>query len=467
MKNFHLEKGPFLKCKNNSDKIMFNLLISLLPIILFSFYKNGIYLFINGYANIFQMFYPLLFILIGGASTFIFETLYHKFILHKSFKDSIKGNYALIPGIFLSLILPINTPISILIVGCLIASFIKMIYGGFGHNIFNPALIGYLFIIALYSSNIGSYVNSYEVDVISSATPLTNVAMVDKVNYQNVISPYGSLWTFFFGMIPGSLGETCSFLIILSFIYLAITKTIKVRIPLFYIGTVFILTFFIGRMNGLSTWYALFQVLSGGLLFGAVFMATDPVTSPVTKLGQSLYGILLGILTVVFRTITSSPEGVMTSILTLNMFVFIIDKFGYKIKDKKHIIIFYLIIIGMIFILSLSFKNSINNENVDSNFEIVSTKVEDNKKIYVVNQKGNGGNINIEITLEDDKVVSYEVLSHNETPAYYDKVIKEDYINKLVENSNDLNNVDTVSGATISSKALKKALENVLAMEGK
>lgn len=467
MKNFHLEKGPFLKCKNNSDKIMLNLLIALLPIILFSFYKNGIYLFINGYANVFQMFYPLLFILIGGISTFVFETLYHKFILHKSFKDSIKGNYALIPGIFLSLILPLNTPISILIVGCLITSVIKMLYGGFGHNIFNPALIGCLFIMALYSGNIGSYVNSYEVDVISSATPLTNVTMVDRVNYQNVITPYGSLWTFFFGMIPGSVGETCSFLIILSFIYLAITKTIKVRIPLFYIGTVFVLTLFIGRMNGLSSWYPLFQVLSGGLLFGAVFMATDPVTSPVTKIGQSLYGILLGILTVVFRMFTSAPEGVMTSILTLNMFVFIIDKIGYKLKDKKHIIIFYLIIIGMIFMLTLVFKNSINNEKVDSNFEVINTKVEDNKKIYIVNQKGNGGNINIEITLEDGKVVSYEVLSHNETPAYYDKVIKEDYINKLVQNSSDLNNVDTVSGATISSKALKKALENVLAMEGK
>ena len=467
MKNFHLEKGPFLKCKNNSDKIMLNLLIALLPIILFSFYKNGIYLFINGYANVFQMFYPLLFVLIGGISTFVFETLYHKFILHKSFKDSIKGNYALIPGIFLSLILPLNTPISILIVGCLITSVIKMLYGGFGHNIFNPALIGCLFIMALYSGNIGSYVNSYEVDVISSATPLTNVVMVDKINYQNVITPYGSLWTFFFGMIPGSVGETCSFLIILSFIYLAITKTIKVRIPLFYIGTVFVLTLFIGRMNGLSSWYPLFQVLSGGLLFGAVFMATDPVTSPVTKIGQSLYGILLGILTVVFRMFTSAPEGVMTSILTLNMFVFIIDKIGYKLKDKKHIIIFYLIIIGMIFMLTLVFKNSINNEKVDSNFEVINTKVEDNKKIYIVNQKGNGGNINIEITLEDGKVVSYTVLSHNETPAYYDKVEKEDYINKLVQNSSDLNNVDTVSGATISSKALKKALENVLALEGK
>ena len=467
MKNFHLKKGPFLKSKNSSDLMMTHLLIALLPIILFSFYKNGIYLYINGYANLLQMFYPLLFVLVGGLSTFVFETLYHKLLLHKTWKDSINGNYAVIPGIFLSLVLPLNTPISILIVGCMVATIIgKMIYGGFGHNIFNPALIGCLFVVALYSNNIGSYVNSYELDAVSSATPLTNLAMVEKVDYQNVVVPYGSLWTFFFGMIPGSVGETCSFLIILAFIYLAITKTIKIRIPLFYVGTVFILTFFIGKVNGLSIWYPLFQILSGGLLFGAVFMATDPVTSPVTKLGQTLYGILLGILTVVFRLITSAPEGVMTSILTLNMFVFIFDKLGVKFKEKGQIVSFYLIAIGIIFILSLGLESTINTQNIDTNFTLISTKEESNKKTYLVNQKGNGGNINIEITLEDGKVVSYEVLSHNETPAYYSKIETTNYINTLIQNSNNLNEVDTVSGATISSKALKKALENVLALEG-
>ena len=126
MKKIHLKKGPFLKSENSTDKIMMHLLIALLPIIIFSFYKNGIYLYINGYVSIFEMFYPLIFVLVGGLSTFIFETLYHKVILHKSFKDSINGNYALIPGIFLSLVLPLSTPLSILIVGCFITSLIKM-----------------------------------------------------------------------------------------------------------------------------------------------------------------------------------------------------------------------------------------------------------------------------------------------------------------------------------------------------
>ena len=148
------------------------------------------------------------------------------------------------------------------------------------------------------------------------------------------------------------------------------------------------------------------------------------------------------------------------------MFVFIFDKLGVKFKEKGQIVSFYLISIGIIFILSLGLESTINTQNIDTNFTLISTKEESNKKTYLVNQKGNGGNINIEITLEDGKVVSYEVLSHNETPAYYSKIETTNYINTLIQNSNNLNEVDTVSGATISSKALKKALENVLALEG-
>lgn len=467
MKKIHLKNGPFLKSNQNSDKMMFHLLISLIPIILFTFYKNGIYLYLKQEVNLFGMFYPLFFILIGSFSSFFFETLYHKIFLHQNLKESIIGNYAYMPGLFMSLVLPLSTPISILIMGTLFAIiFGKMLYGGFGNNIFNPALIGCLFVMALYSTQIGSYANSFEIDTISSATPLTNMSLVDKVNYRNVVSPYGNLWTFFLGMIPGSVGETCSLLILISFLYLAFTKTIKIRIPIFYVGTVFILTFFIGRMNGLSIWYPLFEILSGGLLFGTVFMATDPVTSPVTKIGQILYGVLLGILTVMIRSCTSAPEGVMTSILTMNMFVFILDKIGSTLKSKNDWIIMILVMVGFIFTLSLCLVNTLNTKNVDHSFEVVSKETKENQTIYVVNQKGNGGNIRIQITLKDHQVIDYEVLSHNETKAYYSKVESQNYIQTLIKESNHLEDIDTVSGATISSKALKKALENVLELEG-
>ena len=195
-------------------------------------------------------------------------------------------------------------------------------------------------------------------------------------------------------------------------------------------------------------------------------MATDPVTSPVTKIGQVLYGLTLGILTVLFRYLTTAPEGVMTSILTVNMLVFIFDKIGLKAKEKDIKWIIYLLIIGIIFIISLSLKNVINTKNIDNNFELVSINEENGNTIYLVNETGNGGKINIEVVLNDDKVISYKVLSHNETKAYYSKIEESNYIQKLVENSDKLNSVDTVSGATISSSALKKALQNVLELEG-
>ena len=228
------KNGPYIKGKNSTNKIMSHLIISLLPIILFSFYKNGIIPFIYNKTNIFGMLYPLIFILIGTLSTGLFEGLYVKFILkEKDLRNYLTNSYSFIPGLFLSLILPISTPISILILGAFVSSIIgKMLFGGFGNNVFNPALIGRLFIISTYAiviSNNGGYLNSYEIDTISSATPLSNV--VEGIGtYETLVKPYGTLLDFFIGTIPGAVGETSALLCILAFIYLTITKTIKYKV---------------------------------------------------------------------------------------------------------------------------------------------------------------------------------------------------------------------------------------------
>ncbi len=189
--------GPFIRIKNTTTKMMINVIIALIPIILFSFYKNGIIPYQKGYTDIFGMLYPLLFILIGTLSTFIIETVY-EVIFNKnkiSFKKIISSSYSYMPGLFLALILPINTPISILIIGCFFATIIgKMLFGGFGQNVFNPALIGCLFIMGAYAltiANSGGYLNSYEIDTISSATPLSNLATISGVGtYKEVVEPF-------------------------------------------------------------------------------------------------------------------------------------------------------------------------------------------------------------------------------------------------------------------------------------
>ena len=444
--------GPFIKTKNNTDKIYNNLLIALIPIIIFSFYKNGIIPFINNKTDIIGLYYPLIFILIGTLSSYLIEKVYCKILKKESYAS-------IFPGLFIALVLPINTPIEILIFGCFIGVIVgKMLYGGFGNNIFNPALIGCIFILSSYSSiimNNGGYLNSYEVDTITSATPLSNV--IEGIGtYDTLVKPYGDLSDFFIGLIPGSVGETSSLLCLLGLIYLGVTKTIKIKIPVLYISTVFILTYIIGLFNGLGIWYPLFQIFSGGLMFGAVYMATDPVTSPVTSLGQIIYGICLGILTVIMRYLTVYPEGVLTSILIMNMFVFILDKIGLKDKNYiKKIVVSLSVLVLITIPVILKINDSFNNTN-DNDFKIVEKIVNDNITTYVATQKGFKGNIKAKVIIKDNKVIEYEILECNDD--YLNIVEKNNYIDALIKNPE----VDTISGATRTSGAIKKLLINVM-----
>lgn len=443
--------GPFIRTKNDTDKIFKNLFIALIPIIIFSFYKNGIIPFVNNKTSAIGLFYPLIFILIGGLSSYLIEKIYCKILKKQSYGS-------IFPGIFISLVLPINTPIEILIFACFIGIIVgKMLYGGFGNNVFNPALIGCLFVLTAYSSiivNNGGYLNSYELDAIARPTPLSN--SVEGIGtYDTLVKPYGNLFAFFIGLIPGSVGETSSLLCLIALIYLGIKKVIKIEIPIFYITTVFILTYIIGLSNGLGLWYPLFQIFSGGLMFGAVFMATDPVTSPVTKLGSILYGVCLGILTVICRYLTSYPEGVLTSILIMNMLVFILDKIGTRDKNYMKKI---LISISALLIIAISIIFKINNSftSIDNDFNIIEKNTRNNITTYVATQKGFKGNIKAEIKIENNKIIEYKILECNDD--YLSIVEKNNYLEKLKNNPE----IDTVSGATKTSTALKKLIINVM-----
>lgn len=465
MKQFHQKKGPFLKSKNQTSHMMHILLLSLLPIILFSEFKNGILPFIDQKTDFLGMIYPIFMIIFSGTMTYIIEYICARGILKKkeeSLKQYMKNSYAILPGIFLGLILPLNTPLSIVFMGDIAAILIgKMVYGGFGHNIFNPALIGRLFIITAYALVItenGGYLNPSETDVISSATPLSN--QIEGIGtYETLVEPYGNLLDFFVGTIPGAVGETSALLCILAFLFLTYHKVIKWRIPCIYIATVFIGTWIIGAYNGVGIWYPLFQILSGGLFFGAVFMATDPVTSPTTKTGQILFGLSLGILTIIFRYLTPYPEGVLTSILTMNMFVFICDKIGSKSNHHKayRYSTIVLLIIGLL-ITTFIAKTNYQPTEKDPDYQILEKKINGNKAHYIVTQKGYGGLIKAEIIVQNGVVTKYTIIEHNET--FYQKIEEQNYLENLLTNQNT--SVETISGATITSTALKKMMLNTI-----
>lgn len=392
-KKFVLEKAPFIRSADESiittQQMMRDVIIALIPLILFGWIKNGLLPYINQFGNLNfslipyldssikisfgKMLYPLIFVVFGGLFSVILEGLY--FILFKYYFPNrynsskcewslktivydVRMSYAVIPGLILSLILPINTPIYILLFGCFMANIVfKMLYGGFGHNIFNPALIAYAIVVTAFwgvISDLGGILNDLE--IVTGASPLVNFKSVTEISYENIVAPYGNLWSFFLGFVPGSIGETSSVLIIMAFIYLLCRKVISWIVPVFYVGTSFVLSLIIMSINGYGMWYPVFQIISGGLLFGAVFMATEPVTTPRSPNGKAIFGIFLGIFTMLFRLFGSLPGGVGTAILFVGLFSNIIDRVSARLRMHRtnyKNILGYLIILLIMIILSL------------------------------------------------------------------------------------------------------------------
>ena len=206
----------------------------------------------------------------------------------------------------------------------------------FGHNIFNPALIAYAVIVVSFWGVIFANNNaSGALDIVTGASPLINFKNADVISYNEIIAPYGDIWSFIFGFVPGAIGETCSILIIFAFFYLLLRKAISWIVPVFYVGTVFVISLIIMLINGYGMWYPLFQILSGGLLFGAVFMATEPVTTPRSPNGKVIYAIALGLFTLLFRLYGSLPGGVGTSMLFVGLFATLIDRVSAKLRMHR------------------------------------------------------------------------------------------------------------------------------------
>lgn len=475
---FKVRHGNFLKSSNSTNKMMKHLIISLIPIILFAFYKNGILPYIHGYTNVYQLFKPLIMVILSCLTCFFTEYCFYKYVTkdHKNFKDLINNTYSIIPGIFLSLILPVNTSLLILIIGSVFASFIgKLVYGGFGHNIFNPALVGRLFVIASYGAVImssGGYYNIYEsVDAVTSATPLANLSSLNYVgSYEEVVGPYGSLLDLFLGKMPGALGEVSKLLIILAFIYLVCNKVLKWRISISYLFTVFVMSFIIGIINGEGLWYPMFHILTGGLMFGAVFMATDPVTSPISNSAGVVYGICLGILTIFFRFLTPYPEGVLSSILFMNLLVPIFNNYTIKNHNKNKcapLIFFVIVAILLSGYIGFNIKNNDNASKKDEYLQVINETVMGNTYTYDIKYKGFTSKESIEatVTIQNDYII--DIMVTNTLDHYYDSHIKNTtYIKDIINNQNNLDNVDTISGATYTSSYLKEMTKSILKYHG-
>lgn len=368
MKEFKIKNGPFIKANNSTRKMMYNLIACLVTIMLFSLYKNAILPLIKGYGNIVDLFKLVILIITPAFVCLITEYIYYLLKREKKkFTYLMKNSFAIIPGLFISMIIPINTPFWLIVVISFIASFSKMIFGGLGKNILNPALSGAIIVILLasgYVSSLGGYLNSYEIENLALGTPLYNLNQLFYVGtYEEIVGGYGTLLTLFFGNVPGAIGTTSIFLCVFSFIYLTLNKVIKWRIPVFAIITMFLMTTIIGLANGMGLWYPLFNILAGPTLFALIFMATDPVTSPIDEHSQVIGGILLGVIVILIRFSTNLIEGELIAILIFNLLTLLLNKFYIDYGLNK---LYKSISVGIVILIcvisSLIITNNIDKE---------------------------------------------------------------------------------------------------------
>lgn len=297
--NLTVTSSPHIRSGFRTNKIMLDVIIALIPALVVGVVVLGLR--------------ALLVVAVSVVSAVAFEALW---CLITKRKLTIIDGSAGVTGLLLAMTLPVTVPIWQILVGNFFAIIIiKALFGGLGQNIFNPALAARAFMMFIYPLGITRYEG---LDGVTSATPLHHMVMPAV--------PNESLLDMFLGRCPGSIGEISALALLLGGVYLCVKKVISPRIPLAYIGTLAVLSLIFYKTDNALIWSA-YSVLSGGLMLGAIFMATDYVTSPVTHLGQILYGVGCGALTLVFRYFGLYPEGVTYAILLMNAVAWFIDRY--------------------------------------------------------------------------------------------------------------------------------------------
>ena len=321
--------SPHIRSNEDTRSIMLDVIIAMLPAIVFSIYNFGVR--------------ALTEILVSVAACVFWEWGYRKVMK----KPQMIGDLsAVVTGILLAFVCPVTLPYWMLIIGAFFSIVVvKQLYGGIGCNFLNPALAGRAALLACYATAMTTWVKAGEklavfgsnADVATAATPM---AVMKEGSFDALTSTY-TLTDMFLGKIGGSLGETSALMLLFGLAWLLGRKVISWHIPVAYIGTVAVLCLISAPAGVSAGTYMLYNLFGGGLMLGAIFMATDYATSPVTKPGQIVFGIGCGLLTCFIRRFGSYPEGVCYSILIMNCTTWLLDKYirptiyGAPKKEKK------------------------------------------------------------------------------------------------------------------------------------
>lgn len=338
--------SPYLRRPNaNVARMMRDVAIALLPITIFAIVSFGMSAVTVLLASVLSM--------VGTEYVYyqIKDKLAGEKFTWKNKSFTLSNYSAAVSGLIYGLTLPDDSPMWIVIIcGILGILLAKLFFGGLGQNVFNPAAVARVLVVVNYATSV-AYTNHVDATAGATALSVTNGALA----FDPVVLDTYPLWQLFTGVgIPGSLGEVSALLILVGALYLAFRTSFEVRIPIAYVGTVFVLASAVAIYKGLGIWYPLYHIFSGAVMFGAVFMATDPITSPITKPGRVYFGFGLGVLTFVIRLFGAYPEGVVFSILIMNMFVPTFDYFKWtnsKFSKRQYWIFAAVVVLTIVVVL--------------------------------------------------------------------------------------------------------------------
>jgi len=327
----NVSPSPHTHAKDSTQKLMLDVVLALVPAFIASVFYFGMGAIIVTVTSV--------------VSCVLFEYLIQKLVLKKPL--SINDGSALVTGMLLAFNLPSNIPVSIIIIGSFVSIAVaKMTFGGLGSNPFNPALVGRVFMLISFPVQMTSwpvpmgFATGYT-DAVTGATPLSIIkeGIKNGESLTKLLGDIPSPAQMFLGEMGGSMGEVAAAALLLGFVYLLIRKVITWHIPVAVVGSIVIFTSVLWMSNPEENATPMFHVLAGGVLLGAIFMATDYVTSPMVPKAMIIYGCGIGIITVLIRVFGAYPEGVSFAILIMNAFVPLMNtyikpkRFGEEVKN--------------------------------------------------------------------------------------------------------------------------------------
>ena len=316
--------NPHLHSKTTTAVLMRDVVIALLPAVIVSV--------------VFYGWKELLVLAVSVLSCILIEWSVTKYLLRKP--CTIGDWSAAVTGILLALNLPSTTPWWVVLIGAIVAIGVaKMTFGGLGQNVFNPALVGRVFLLISFPTYMTHWVQPqglFGVDAVTGATPLGVIkeGLMQGASVPDLMAAHGYSYSqMLFANIGGSAGEACAIALLVGFVYLLVCKVIKPWITLSILGTVAVVSAVFWLANPMQFTDPLFNLLTGGLILGSCFMATDYVTSPMTTKGGIIFGIGIGFITLMIRYFGSYPEGVSFAILIMNSVVPLLNKW---LPQKKY-----------------------------------------------------------------------------------------------------------------------------------